>query len=316
MKTTLLRIPSFDSGVFLSMIAKRPARKTSFTGEEIILFVHGSVSPGCCWDVSLPGGSWMEYAASRGFMTYAFDFRGYGLSTRPASMQEEASANPPYCRTADAVRDLAAAVAWILREHAVLRIHLVGWSWGCVVAGQYTAGNNDKVARLGLYAPVHILPEASPDTDDHYRSITEAAYRKSALLGIPEGREEEIFPLEWFNRVWEKVLASDSYGSTMSPPVMRAPTGCAKDMHAFFSHGASTYDPGGITVPTLICVGEWDLVTPVATALMLFQALTGSPERRLEVLPESTHFMLHEKNRMMLLKQMHHFLEGGELEPR
>ena len=162
-----------------------------------------------------------------------------------------------------------------------------------------------------MYAPVHHLEKPSPDTDEHYRRIDKAAYRASTLLGIPEGREEEIFPLAWFNVVWENVLASDCYGSTLSPPVMRAPTGCVKDMHVFFLQGLSTYDPAKITVPTLVCVGEWDVITPVGTALLLFQSLQGSPQRKLEILPESTHFMIHEKNRMMLIKSMQYFFEGG-----
>ena len=311
MITSTLRIPSYDAGITLSVRVKQPKHKTEFTGEDILLFIHGSGSSGCCWDIPLPGGSWMEYAASHGFLAYALDLRGYGSSTRPRTMLAHPSSAPPYCKTIDAVCDVTAVVEWILQEHSVDRINLAGWSWGGALAAQFAAEHNDTIARLGLYAPVHLLETPSPDTNDHYRLIREPAYRESSLLGIPAGREEEIFPSTWFEAVWQTVLASDPEGASMTPPFMRAPNGCVKDMYDFFSHGKAPYEPSHITVPVLICVGEWDTITPVGTALKLFHELTGTRDRRLVVLPESNHFMIHEKNRMMLIKGMHSFFEGN-----
>lgn len=303
-------VQSLDPDISIHLASKRLADKTAFKGKEIVLFAHGVGSPASCFDVSLPGGSWMEYAASRGFMTYAIDFRGYGSSTRPALMKEDPMKNPPYCRTADAVRDLQAAVEWILKKHGVDKINLVGWSWGTAVSAQFTSLNNGKVARLGLYAPVYLQTDKPfADIQGSYRSTTTEGARKARLAGIPADREEDISPIAWFEIMWPKNLASDAEGSKMNPPVMRSPNGGLKDIYETFSQGVSTYDPAAITVPTILVVGEWDVVTPVATSLRLLKDLKGTPNRRLVVVPEATHSLIHERNRMMLLQSIQAFLE-------
>jgi len=130
----------------------------------------------------------------------------------------------------------------------------------------------------------HVLNDSIIDSQIHIRQI--------AILGNAHERDMELN------------IQIDKF------PHVAPCQGLFRHIHKLFQ----LFDIVGIYVGGR--VGEWDLVTPVATALMLFQALTGSKERRLEVLPESTHFMLHEKNRIMLLTRMQHFLEGGKLESR
>jgi pimeloyl-ACP methyl ester carboxylesterase len=243
-------------------------------------------------------------------MAYALDFRGYGQSTRPDFMRDDPKNQPPYCRTADAVRDLEAAVNWILKKHGVKKINLIGWSWGTVVAAQFTSLNNDKVARLALYAPVYLqLDKPFADIQGSYRVTTTENAKQGRLNGIPAGREEEISPIAWFDIMWAKNLASDAEGAKMDPPVMRSPNGGLKDLSETFSRGVSTYDPAKVTVPTLLAVGEWDMVTPVATSLRLLNDLKNAPNRMLLVVPEGTHSLIHERNRMTLLTQIQKFLE-------
>jgi pimeloyl-ACP methyl ester carboxylesterase len=56
-------------------------------------------------------------------------------------------------RTETAVKDVGAAVDFILKCRGVSKINLLGWSWGTSIMGWYTVQNNDKVIRLVLYAP-------------------------------------------------------------------------------------------------------------------------------------------------------------------
>ena len=55
--------------------------------------------------------------------------------------------------------------------------------------------------------------------------------------------------------------------------------------------GESAYDPAEIRSPTLLVVGEWDVVTPPTMAITLFPRLVNAADRRLILLSEATHFM-------------------------
>ena len=309
-------IPALDPGIDLFVARKYPAGKKRFAASRIILFVHGSTQPGSAFDVALPCGpgpdapdlSWMDFMARKGFCVYAHDLRGYGRSTRPATMGELPENNPPIVRTPEAVRDVKAVADWIRRHHGVKTINVVGWSWGCVQSAQYTAENPGVVGRLVLFAPLFLLEKPRPDTNLHYRAITREDATADRLRGIPEGRDTDISPDHWFEKVWQASLATDPEGAQRTPPAFRAPLGTAKDAHEYWSRGKRTYDPAKITAPTFIITGEWDQATPVPTSLKLFSELTAAPYRRLEILPEATHAALHEKNRYLLFHAVLRFL--------
>src|SRR5947207_447906 len=99
---------SFSSRLMPCSICAPPAASGPV---RIVLFVHGATFPSeAGFDLDLPGGSWMDYAASRGFDAYLVDVRGYGRSTRPAVMEQPPLDNPPFADHRDAVRDISAAV--------------------------------------------------------------------------------------------------------------------------------------------------------------------------------------------------------------
>src|SRR6476646_3887260 len=84
--TETFMIPSLDPGITVHVRNKHLSGKR-YAPERIVLFVHGATFPSeTMFDIDLPGGSWMEHAAKRGFDTYIVDVRGYGRSTRPAAM--------------------------------------------------------------------------------------------------------------------------------------------------------------------------------------------------------------------------------------
>ena len=71
-------------------------------------------------------------------------------------MAQSPDANPPVVRTETAVKDITAAVDFILARRAIPRLTLLGWSWGTFSTPTYTIAHPDKVARLALYAPIWI----------------------------------------------------------------------------------------------------------------------------------------------------------------
>jgi hypothetical protein len=82
-------IPAADAGIQLYVRNKMPSDMKSFSAEKTVLFVHGATYPSeIYFDLKVGGFSWMEYLASRGYDVYMLDVRGYGRSTRPASMSQ------------------------------------------------------------------------------------------------------------------------------------------------------------------------------------------------------------------------------------
>ncbi len=309
--TETFYIASSDPGIKLYVRNKYLSGAKMFAGEKIILFVHGASYPSeTVFDLDLPGGSWMDYAAARGYDTYMLDIRGYGLSTRPPAMDAPPDKNPAFATTADAWKDVGAAVDFILKRRNVSRINLVGWSWGTTLMGGFAGNNNDKVVKLVLYAPLWCLKEPPPFSGTGaYRNATKESARARALSGIPAARREEISPQAWFDKWWEANLASDPAGARQTPPVVRAPNGVLQDITQFWGKGKPMYDPSLIKVPTLLIVGEWDQDTPLFMAQEVFARLANTPYKREEILAEGTHMIAVEKNRMDLIKGIQRFLD-------
>ncbi len=157
-KAETFMLASPDPGIRIHLRNKRLAAGGGFSSKQVVLFVHGATFPSKTgFDFELPGGSWMDIAASQGFDAYCVDVRGYGHSTRPAAMAEPTQDNPPFADTDDAVKDVGLAVDFILQRRNVPKLNLVGWSWGTAITGTFTARNNNKIERLVLYAPLSAI---------------------------------------------------------------------------------------------------------------------------------------------------------------
>jgi len=303
-----LRVAS-DAGIELHLRNKHPAALTKFAAERIVLFVHGATFPASStFDVELPGGSWLDYVAQRGYDVYALDIRGYGGSTRPAAMSQPPEANAPFAGTREAVRDIAAAVDFILKRRDATQLTLIGWSWGTTTTAAFAAEQPGKVGRLVLSGPVW-LGVRPPPFHGAYRTSTRESARAFAIAGIPQPRVNEISPSANFDTWWAATLATDSEGSRQSPPVVRSPNGVLEDFARFWTAGPPAYEPANIRAPTLLIVGDWDVITPPTMARGLYDHLVNARERRLVLLSEGTHFLVIEKHRLRLLREVQNFLD-------
>ena len=149
-----IMVKSPDAGIEIFVRNKRPANITSFRPERTVVYVHGATYPSStAFDLKLDGVSWMEYIASRGYDVYLLDLRGYGTSTRPKEMSEDAKNNAPIVRGDTAVKDIGTVVDFVLARRNIPRVNLLGWSWGTALMATYTTQSNSKVERLLLYAP-------------------------------------------------------------------------------------------------------------------------------------------------------------------
>src|SRR5512133_1129881 len=173
-----MMVKSPDAGIEIYVRNKRPANMTAFRPERTLLYVHGATYPAStAFDLKLDGMSWMDYVAARGYDVYLLDLRGYGKSTRPPEMAQEAKANPPIVRGDTAAKDVGAVVDFIRARRGIPRLSLMGWSWGTTTMATYTTQNANKVERLVLYAPQWIrqtasLVQAGPGPLGAYRTVT------------------------------------------------------------------------------------------------------------------------------------------------
>jgi pimeloyl-ACP methyl ester carboxylesterase len=304
-------IPAADSGIQLYVRNKRLEGHDSFPGERVVLFVHGATYPSeTFFDIDLPGGSWADLAARKGYDVYLVDVRGYGGSTRPPSMDAPPAENPPFATTVEAVKDVGSAVDFILKRRGIAKLNLVGWSWGTTIMGSYTTANNEKVNKLALYAPLWLLKAPPPFSGSGaYRTASRDAVRERGIRGIPAQRIEEISPGTWFDTWWQATLATDPSGAKQNPPVIRAPNGVLKDIADYLGVGKAIWSPEEIRVPTLLILAEWDQDVPLYMAQEVFSKLVNASYKRHVVIGEGTHTVALEKNRMHLINQIQSFLD-------
>jgi pimeloyl-ACP methyl ester carboxylesterase len=304
-------IESGDPGIRLFVRNKHPAAMTRYSGEKTVLYVHGSTqAASATFDLKLDQESWMDYIAQRGYDVYLVDVRGYGRSTRPPEFAKPADENPPVVRTEVAVRDVAAAVDFILKRRRLSSLDLIGWSWRAALVGRYASEHKDRVHRLVLYAPVWLHdPASTPPTLGAYRTWTMEDALKGALTGAPDSKKSELLSPAVFEAWSAAELATDPEGAKQSPPVVRTPNGYYADDRDYQSAGKALWEPSEITAPTLVVVGHWDGVQPPARAQAVFDKLINAPERRLVQIGEATHFVLLEKNRRQLYREVQLFLD-------
>jgi pimeloyl-ACP methyl ester carboxylesterase len=315
LETSDTMIPSGDAGIQLFVRNKHPAGKPT-SPDKILLFVHGATYPAeTAFDLPIEGVSMMDLIAARGYDVYLVDVRGYGRSTRPAEMSQPPEANKPIVSTAVAAHDLGAAVDYILGKRKVAKIDVMGWSWGTSIAGLYTSEHNDKVNRLVLYAPQWIRKEtpapaaANAPPLGAYRLVSKDSAKARWLKDVPADKQADLIPPGVFEAWADATWATDPEAAKHNPPMLRATNGVFEDSMKYWSAGKALYDPGKITVPTLLLHAEWDADLPSYLAQGYFAQLKNTPYKRLIELSEGTHTVMMEKNRMQFFRELMGFLD-------
>lgn len=309
-----LRIPSDTPGIELFLRNKHPRHEAASAG-RVLLYVHGATYPSeTAFDLKLDGMSWMDYIAAHGWDVWLVDLRGYGRSTRPQEMDRPAKDNAPLVTTDVAVRDVGAAVDYILKRRGVSKLNLLGWSWGTSIMGTYASANNDKVDRLVLYAPLWLrntpLLIGGDGPLGAYRTVNRDSAKKRWLTGVPADKQAGLIPAGWFEAWADATWATDP--GAKASGLLRAPNGVIQDVRDFWASGKAYYDAAEIRVPTLLVKAEWDQDTPAYMAQALFPLLKNAPLKRYVEIGEGTHTVIMEKNRMQLFREVQLFLDQAD----
>jgi pimeloyl-ACP methyl ester carboxylesterase len=307
-------VEAADPSTRLFVRNKRPEHMEQFAPDRILLYVHGATQASeTTFDLPLEGLSWMDYIARHGWDVYLMDVRGYGRSTHPPEMDQPPASNPPIVTTDVAIKDMSSVLDFILHRRGVAKINLMGWSWGCDIVGAYTAAHNEKANRLVLYGPSWLATKPTPPDSlpslGAYRTSTMAATQARAQEGAPETIKGDLMPPAWFEMWSAAALATDPVGANQSPPVLRSPNGVWQDMRNYWNAGKPYYDPGQITVPTLVISAEWDGDNVDVEAL--FHRLGNHTDKRLVEVAGGTHMVIMETNRMQLFRAVQSFLNDA-----
>jgi len=316
--TESYRIESVDPGIQLHVRNTRPEALTTFRPERTLLFVHGATYPSdTMFDLKIDGESWMDSIAKHGYDVYSMDVRGYGRSTRPSEMDRPARDSAPVVTTDDGMRDFGAVVGHILERRGIARLNLMGWSWGTVIAGAYSAKHPDRVERLVLCAPLWLRRVPGGLRVDGqmgaYRCVTFEAAKQRWLNGVPADRHQDVIPPGVLEAWWKANMEADPVGATLSPSAVRAPNGLLVDALQYWEADTRYYDPAAISAPVLMVVGDWDVDTPAYMAQAILTRL-GSRNKRLVIVGEGTHHLMLERNRLQMFREVQMFLnhEGHE----
>jgi pimeloyl-ACP methyl ester carboxylesterase len=306
------RIPSDTQGIELYVRNRRPKAMTRWSAAKTIVMVHGATfSSGSLYDVPLGGMSFMEFLAQNGFDVHAVDVRGYGRSTRPAAMDVAAELNPPLINTETGVRDLGAAVDFVLKLRGIPRTNVFAMSWGGTVAGAFAARAGDKVEKLALVAPQWLSSEPIPIDSGGplgaYRLVPVLESKTRWLNTAPAHARESLVPQGWFEQWAEATLAEDPWASGKTPNRLRATNGPIQDIRDYWRAGKPFYQPSDIRSPVLLVHGEWDIDVPIKLALEYFGELRSARYRRWVEIGEATHLVLMEKNRLQAFKAVSDF---------
>ena len=318
-------IDGADPGIRLSVREKYPEGMTDFRSENVVVFVHGATYP-CIpdFDLSVPGYSWMNYMAERGFDAVCFDIRGYGASTRPKEMDEPAANNKPIVRASVVIRDIGAVVDHIREKRGVDKVSIIGWSWGAMSSPLYATIHPEKVHRLVLYAPMYgykkhpVFGHGSgledPERPGHINPKF-GAYRLRDDAGTTARWDKQIVPKnkdawrdpEVLRAYLKENLDSDPTSNDRKPPSHRAPNGVLIDAY-MGATGRPLYDASNLTVPTLIIKGESDPWAQEADVVNLFHQITRAPMKRLIIIGDTSHFMTLERKHLQLWEESYTFL--------
>ncbi len=306
-------VPAGDAGAEVFLRSKRPEGAAA-GGPRTLLMVHDALfGASTSFDLPFAGVSWVDYVASRGFDVWTLDIRGFGRSSRPAELSRPAEQGEPVARGADAMKDLAAAVAHIRRTRGVEKLSLLGHGWGAGLAGRFAAENPAQIERLVLFAP-DWLREGGSRTEQAgatgaWRTLTQAQLRDGILSQAPEDRRAALLPPGWFEHFAGVTWALDPDGVRQNPQVLRVPNGPLADAREYWNAGRAWWDPAALRAPALVVAGEWDRTTPPALGFTLFGQMAQSPGKRMVVLGDGTHNMWMERNRGALFQAVQVFLE-------
>lgn len=228
--------------------------------QPAIVFLHGAGFDRTTWRLQT------RWFAHHGRSVLAIDFPGHGWSEGPAL---------------DSIAALADWTAALIDAAGLRQAALVGHSMGALVALDAAARHPDKVRALGLCGVAAEMP-VHPEMLESAKANTLKVQELMTFWGIGAALHKGgmASPGLWLRRESLAVLSGNA------PGVIHA------DLAACNAYKAALERAAAVTCPTVLVLGDGDLMTPAAKARPLAAAIAGS---QAVVIPDSGHFMIVER---------------------
>ncbi len=220
-----------------------------------VLLLHGLGVGWRYWDLAAPGYSTMDFLARKRLQVFALDHRGYGRSSPVDGWS---------VRAERAVDDVRAAIDRIRQETGLDRVHLVGHSWGGMVALMTAARFGSAVASLAVVGTPYLTLHES-----FRREIDEFDLSQAPADGWV--RNETHLAMEGFLYSYDAGVI-DEYKAVVSTHYPRLPLGIILDVREL-PHAPSVRE---IDCPTLVVCGTLDDVVERADALRMLDDLASA----------------------------------------
>jgi pimeloyl-ACP methyl ester carboxylesterase len=225
-----------------------------------VIFLHGAGFDRTAWRLQT------RWFAHHGRSVLAVDFPAHGRSAGPALMT---------------VAAMADWTAKLVTAAGVESAALVGHSMGALVALDCAARHSDKVRALALCGVAVEMP-VHPEMLESAKADTLKVQELMTFWGIGNALHKGgmVSPGLWLRRESLAVLSGNQPGVIHS------------DLAACNAYKDAAQRAAAVKCPTVLVLGDGDLMTPAAKAKPLAAAIAGA---KTVVIKDSGHFMMVER---------------------
>jgi pimeloyl-ACP methyl ester carboxylesterase len=261
--------------------------------------------------------SFMNEFAKKGFDVWAIDFEGQGRSDYPKSMQENPAPKGIFpVQQSDALQQLKVVIDYIKKQKSIDSVSLLGWSWGSVVAANYSTLYSSDIHDLILVGAMYSfrLPKfAKPFLNKEDKFNTDlSAYQLVPWEAIDSHwkmmEQNKNLVLDKDKEEVKKVYEQLDKNTFIKGSLRRA-MGPMKDLVSIWSN-KPVYDISKVTSNTLVIYGDQDLFADKN----LFHKLIHCKNKKEVVIKNATHWVFYEKNRTQLNKEILNFLNNRNIQ--
>jgi len=253
--------------------------------ETVILLLHGATLPSVIFDIAVADGqSMLSYLADHGLAVYALDYRGYGLSSKPESMDDPTMAGAPLINHLDAAVDVHDVIKFIKQQHGDIPLILCGFSWGSGIAG-YIASTTNFPTKLILLGPVYshknpqwidlVDPNDATKLNPSIKSYRIASRNHWCSLWDREVAGKDWRDQNVLETLLEQIEDSDRAWAIKASKsgCIRIPTGVLADACRVYNQNP-IYNAAKIACPTFVLRGEQDTASTSLDMVELLNHLT------------------------------------------
>ena len=222
-----------------------------------VLLLHGLTGSRLSWEPQLG-------ALGASHRVAAWDLPGYGDS-------DPLEASPSF-------EAFAAAVVRFIDVLGVRRVHLVGLSFGGMIAQYVAVAHADRLCSLSLMAtsPKFGLDGTQPDE-----------WRAARLAALDAGAEPIDFAPHVLRSIAGPAISDEALAGQVNAAARVPSSGLRVSIDVLVTHDSRSLLPS-ISVPTMVAVGEFDSETPVEYARALADPI---PRSALHVVSGAGHLL-------------------------